>query len=219
MLIRASISSLLLSSLLFAQPPLQSTGGNGGEPANQPRPTRVTENTTETTTNNRVKKIKKGAKVTGANGTVTNAASTGASTGGVIVQADAPLKPDGNGNYSTMGNITTVTNPKSRGSDGPINVDVKPGSPGVTVNLNKSGPVANSQPIQTNVTGGGTSQTPTTVNAGPVNNVNATNGSNYILNLNGNGSTGNGGNSSGIANLNGLGNSFGPSAQGWTVRN
>jgi len=157
------------------------------------------------------KKIGPGDKIEDENGTVVKNEDTDGNNTGVNVEYEGKAKqvPPKSGCWEVDGTITTVTNPKSNGSDGKIIVQTNGND--VDVNLKKTGPNATNR-LETEITGGGA-----TVNVSGNNNTVSVGGANNQVTMTGSSNTGNGTTgSSGNVSLQGRNNSWGGTGN-WTV--
>jgi hypothetical protein len=133
----------------------------------------------------------------------------GANSGSVQVKFDGKLKTDGQGRTYVDGDITTVTNPSSGGSNGPIEITTS-GKP-LEINLARNG--ANG-PITSNISGGNA----TITISGDQNDATVGGTGNTLL-ISGRNSTGTGtAGSGGSVTLTGNGSTFQSGGGNWTFR-
>ena len=138
-----------------------------------------------------------------------NISNSGVNGGSVNVKFDGMLKTDGQGRTYVDGNITTVTNPSSGGSNGPIEIATN-GQP-LEINLQRNG--ANG-PITSNVSGGNA-----TINVSGDHNEVTIGGTGNNVSISGRGSIGTGtAGSGGSVSLSGSGAAFQSSGGNWTFR-
>lgn len=194
--------SLALLFALFSVPSFAQTA---------PDATEVPRDTSDATERPPVK-LPPGKTITDAQGRVVENGGTN-ENGRLHVRCTGKIDRDANGNYTTTGEITDVTNPASQGSEGPINVNTN--GKDTTINLDKNGTDPGGH-IGANITGGNA-----TVNVNGNFNDPSVGGTGNNVNMNGNhnSGSGNGAGSGGNVYMGGRGNSWAGNGGNWTTRN